>query len=113
MRPDEVVTLQLADLHPEAMERFLRSLMDRAAKLTGEQNFDFPCTVSFLDGDGNPWWVLDCRRNGDEASDTWLLKPDPSRLPCDNSAPGFFVTMEDRSGKKVLMKVVLEGQRVN
>ena len=57
--------------------------------------------------------VFEVRRNGNETSSTLLVKRDLSRLDRNNLGPGFFVTIEDGSGRKVLVKVIVEGQHVN
>jgi hypothetical protein len=111
MKPDDVLTLPLADLDPDAGESFFSRVMIRAGELADGQNFDPPCTLSLLDGDGNTLCVLEVRQNGEKASCTWLVKPDLSRF----HRMGFvrFVAMEDASGRKVLVKVRIEGQREN
>jgi hypothetical protein len=100
MKPDEVIIMP--EETREAIEIALREMYMRVGRMIEKHRLLPPISMSVTDGDGKVIAVWDWdEKNGLEC------RPSEFRLP---DAAGFFCVIEDCQGKKVVIKVQIEGQ---
>jgi hypothetical protein len=99
MKPDEVMIVR--EVTMESIEAVLREMLARAGELIEKYDLQPPISSRITDGHGKVILALDWDENMDP------IRPAQFSLP---EAAGFFCAIEDFQGKKVVLKVEIEGR---